>query len=136
MRRAEAEAQPGAVVEGGRDRGALALGERGQVRALGQILPQQPVGVLVGAAFPGVVRGGEVDRGAQPALERPIHVELGAVIGRDGPDRIWFVAQERDRAPQSLLGADSRNLADADQAAFAFDDGDGGGNSFRFEVRP
>jgi hypothetical protein len=44
------------VVEFGRDSVELILGERGQVGVFVQILAQQPVGVLVGAALPGMMR--------------------------------------------------------------------------------
>ena len=117
------------MVELGGEGGALALGEGGEMGALGQVLAEEPVGIFVRAAFPGMVRRGEIDRGVQPTFERLVHVELTAVIRRDGVDRIRFVSQEGDGAPQRLLGADPRDLADADQAAFAFDDGDGRGFS-------
>ena len=39
----------------------LLLREHGQVASLGQVLSQQPVGVLVDAALPGAVRVGKID---------------------------------------------------------------------------
>jgi hypothetical protein len=125
--RAKAEAKSGAMVELEGEGGALALGERGERGALGQILPEQPVGVFISPAFPSVVRRGEVDRGAQAPLERFIHMELGAVVGRDGADQMRFVAQDVGGAPQGLLGPDAWDLTDAHEATFAFDDRDGGG---------
>jgi len=50
-----AQHPPGAVVEFGRDSVEVVLGEAAQVGVLVQILAQQPVGVLVGAALPGMV---------------------------------------------------------------------------------
>ena len=47
-----AEHPPGAVVELGRDRVEMVLGEPAQVSVFVQILAQQPAGVLVGAALP------------------------------------------------------------------------------------
>ena len=46
---------PGAVVEFGREGMALRLAEGGQIGAFGQVLAQQAVGVLVGAALPGMM---------------------------------------------------------------------------------
>ena len=43
------------MVEFGRDSVEVVLGEAAQVSVLVQILAQQPVGVLVGAALPGMV---------------------------------------------------------------------------------
>ena len=47
------------VVELVRDRVELLLGVDAQVGALGEVLAQQPVGVLVGPALPGGVRSQE-----------------------------------------------------------------------------
>src|ERR1700722_7298295 len=51
----------GAGVEGVGDGGQVAGGVAGEVGALGEVLAEQAVGVLVGAALPGWVRVGEVD---------------------------------------------------------------------------
>ena len=58
---------PGPGVEAQGDLVEFVLTVDRQVRALGQVLTQQAVGVLVAAALPGAVRVGEVDRhtGAQ-----------------------------------------------------------------------
>ena len=52
----------GSVVEFGGDVVEVLGAVHGQVGALGEVLAQQPVGVLVGAALPGRVRVAEVDR--------------------------------------------------------------------------
>lgn len=127
VRSEEAEALSGTMVELSSESGALTLGEGGEVGPLGQILAEEPIGVLVGAALPGVVRSGEVEGGVELPLEGFVHVELGAVVGGDGVDGMRFVAQQRDGALESFVGADASDLADADEAALAFDDGDGGG---------
>ena len=54
---------------------------------LGEVLPPQPVGVLVGPALPGVVRRREGEPRPEGALDRPVLVKLGAVVDRDGPHR-------------------------------------------------
>lgn len=55
------EGSSGAGVELQGDGVELVLGEGGQVGALGEVLSQQAVGVLVRAALPGAVRVAEVD---------------------------------------------------------------------------
>lgn len=125
-RSAEAEAAPRTVVELGGDGGALALSERGEVDAFGEVLSKEPIGVFIGAAFPGVVGSGEVDFGAEALLECFVHVELGTVISSDGVDRMRFVAQDVGGALQGLLRTDARQLADAHESALAFDHGDSG----------
>ena len=59
----------GPGVERAGDPGAVALREARHALTLREILTQQTVGVLVGAALPGVMRGREVERGP-PWLDR------------------------------------------------------------------
>ena len=127
VRSEEAMTTPGAMVERGGEGGALALGEGGQRSALGQVLAEQAIGVFVGAALPRVMGSSEVEGGVELALQGLVHMELGAVVGGDGADGMRFVAQEGDGALQSFVGTDASDFADANQAAFAFDDRDGGG---------
>ena len=49
------------AVEGGGDRLDLGCGPSGEVGAFGEVLAQQPVGVLVGAALPRALGVGEED---------------------------------------------------------------------------
>ena len=123
----ESVTTPRAVIELGGKNVALPLGERGQTGAFGQVLAQQAVGVLVRAALPGMVGQGEVDGRAQTPLQGLVHVELRSVVRGKRANAMSFMAQNGDRALQRLLGANPVDLADADQAALAFDDGDGGG---------
>jgi hypothetical protein len=51
----------GATVEGGGDRGEVPGAVSRQVGSSREVLPQQPVGVLVGAALPGALWVAEVD---------------------------------------------------------------------------
>ena len=52
----EPEGLAWSVVEFGGDRVEVVLAVSGEVGAFGEVLPEQPVGVLVGAALPGRVR--------------------------------------------------------------------------------
>ena len=64
----------------------------------GQVLADQAVGVLVGAALPGVMRIGEVERHAGGVLDPGVAVELGAVVGGDGLELLGMPADQRDGA--------------------------------------
>jgi hypothetical protein len=119
-----AEAAAGAMIEFGRDVVALSLGESAEMSSPGQILAEEPVGVLVGPALPGVVRGDEVDAGAELALDLLVAMELGPVVGSEGVDPMWFVREQCDGAGVGVLDGGARQRADADEAAFAFDRGD------------
>ena len=55
------EGLSGAAVELGGDLVQFGLGVDGEVGAFGQVLAQQPVGVLVAAALPRAVRIAEID---------------------------------------------------------------------------
>src|SRR5215211_1118072 len=64
------------VGDGGQIAGAVA----GEIGALGEVLPEQPVGVLVGAALPGALRVAEVH--LQPGGDSKAGVlgQLGALV--------------------------------------------------------
>ena len=64
--RRNVETFPRACVHAMRDGVQLALGIARQVRALGQVLAQEAMGVLVGAALPGAVRIGKEDLAREP----------------------------------------------------------------------
>src|SRR5438067_266339 len=68
-------------VEFGGDGVQVGLGQGAEVGdALGEVLPQQPVGVLVGAALPGGVRVAEVDRAAGGDAEGGVRGEFLALV--------------------------------------------------------
>jgi hypothetical protein len=56
-------------------------------RALGDVLANEAVGVLVGSAFSGVVRGREVEENAGQAFDLLVGVELGTVVYGDVRNR-------------------------------------------------
>lgn len=72
----------------------LAPGHLVKVSPGGKALPQEPVGVLVGAPFPGTVGMRKVDRHLRLAGEAPMVAHLlplvvgegSAELGRQGPD--------------------------------------------------
>ena len=51
---------------------------------LGQVLPDESVGVLIGASFPRVIRGAEIEFSAPFFLDCGVSVELGTVVRGDG----------------------------------------------------
>src|SRR5829696_2890264 len=122
-RSAKAESAAGAVVEESGDLVALLLGESGEVGAFGEILAEETVGVFVGAALPGVVRGGEVEASVQAARDVLEAVEFGAVVGSEGEDGVGLVVEEGDNPAGGGSGSRAGKLADANEAAFAFDGG-------------
>src|SRR6266566_3295770 len=79
-----AEGLAGSAVEGRGDGGEVAGGVLAQVSAFGEVLPQQVVGVLVGAALPGAVWVAEVDR--KPGVDPQLRVlgHLGALVPGQG----------------------------------------------------
>lgn len=63
----------------------LLVADAGEVGALGEVLPDQPVGVLVAAALPGMVRQGEVAYRAAGPFDLPEIGELHAAVQGHGP---------------------------------------------------
>ena len=73
---------------------AVELGQVGHAVALREVLPPQPVGVLVGAALPAVVRRGEVEACGRLLFDGRVVVEVGAVVRRDRPDWVRLLANQ------------------------------------------
>src|SRR5262245_59834669 len=115
MRRAEAEALAGTGVEFGGDTVAVGLGEVAEVRAFGEVLSDEPVGILAGATFPGMMRRSEVDPGSERALEVAITVELGSVVCGERTHRMRFATQQLDEALVGMHDGGSRKRSDAHQ---------------------
>src|SRR5271166_5342923 len=67
-----AQHPPGAVIEFGCDGVEVVLGEAAQISGFVQILAQQPIGVLVGAALPGMVGVAEEHRHRQSRGDRGV----------------------------------------------------------------
>jgi hypothetical protein len=92
---------------------ALGLRYRAHAGALGQVLSDQAVEVLVAASLPRVVRRGEVDRHREARFEQAVVTELGAVV--EG-DRLEHAAVPSDgsgcRSRDFVLGARFQLLDD------------------------
>src|SRR5688572_4856159 len=110
---------PWSGVESSGDGIAATLGEARHVGVLGQVLPDQAVGVLVGAALPGVMRIGEVERHAGGVLDSGIAVELGAVVGGDGLELPRMPADQGNGPGRGLFLSACLELADLQVAALA-----------------
>ena len=72
----------------------LALGVVRQVRALGQVLAQQPIRVLVGAVLPWAIRIGKEDPDREPLSQALMLGHLFAPIVRQG------LLQQRGHVPE------------------------------------
>lgn len=68
----------------------------GHAVALRQVLANQPVGVLVGAAFPGMVRVGEVDGHAGGRFDLRVVMKLCSVGGGNGLEPLWVSLNQPD----------------------------------------
>ena len=79
---------PWAVVESVHDAADLLKCESPEIGALGQILTDEPVGVLVGTTLPGAIRVGEIEVGLEIGSELTVGGELSTVIGGDRFDAI------------------------------------------------
>ena len=88
QRRGEVEALAWARIQPMRNGVELARGVARQIRALGQVLAQQAMGVLSGPALPGAVRIGNEDLDREPLgpprMFRPL---VATIIGQRFPQR-------------------------------------------------
>ncbi len=58
-------------------------------------LTDQPIGVLIAAPLPGVMRGGKVEGHTRGLLDGIIGMELGTVVGGDGLESSKTSGSER-----------------------------------------
>ena len=82
-------------MERGGDAGAVGLGAGRHRLALGPILAQQAVGILVRPPFPGGVGRREVEARGDQRFQQGTRVELGPVIDGNRPDRMGWAAMRR-----------------------------------------
>lgn len=78
--RFEARAFSGAIVEFVHGLSHLVIGDVAEISALGKVLPDQAVGILVGAALPGGIGVGEVEAGIKYPSDVGMLGELLAVV--------------------------------------------------------
>ena len=103
---------------------ALVLGYFGHRLAFWKILPDQPVGVLVGPALPAVMRGGEVELDRTQRFHLAIPVELRPVVRRDRAHPPRMTRQQvQQRAVGGGRGACGK-FSQQEVAALALDQGE------------
>src|SRR5271170_1487049 len=88
-------AAPG--VEGGRYGGNLLGAVRAEIGAFGEVLAQQPVGVLVGAALPWAVRIAEVDLHTRVDLDACVLSHLCSLVPSQRPTQLLRQGDDRAR---------------------------------------
>ncbi len=111
----------GSVVELCGDGIAGALGQSGHALALGEVLADQAVGVLVRSAFPAVVRGGEVVFHATARFHPRVTVELGPIVRRDGAEAAAVTSHQFQGGAVGFGGGARAQFPDQDVAGLAFD---------------
>ena len=99
----------------------IGLREGPEVAALGQVLAQQAVGVFAGAALPGMVRRGEVERDGGRGFDRGIVMKLGAVVRGDRDDSARVTGDELDGSWRRGGRGARRQLAEQEEAGLALD---------------
>lgn len=82
--RRKGETFPWARVQPMRDGVQLQLGIAGQVCPFRQVLAQQPIGILIGAALPGAMRIGKKDLDRKPLSQLLVRSHLFTPIVRQG----------------------------------------------------
>src|SRR6185436_11861889 len=107
LRGSVAEAFAWALVQLPRNGRTLRLREMRHAGPLGEVLADEAVGVFIRAAFPGMMRRGEIHLGRGRSLERCIPMKLRAVIACERVDGMRLLPQERNR-PTIKFGHGSR----------------------------
>lgn len=100
---------------------ALILGESRHAGALGDVLANESIGVLVAAAFPGVVRSGEIEGDAGGFFNLVIGMELGAVVGGDGLESPGVLHNKSDGPLIQFFFGAGLELPDQHEACAALD---------------
>ena len=120
----EAEAEARAVIKFFGNDIALLLGERLKRGAFWKILADEAVSIFVGAAFPSMVRGSEVEVGTELLFYIFIAMELSSIIRGDSVDVRAMRAEEFDGALLGVQDGGLRQRSNADEARFTLDDGE------------
>ena len=115
--RRKVETFPGARVQAMRDGVQLALRVARQVRALGEVLAQQPVRVLIGASLPRAVRIGKEDLDREPLGQLRVLGHLfPSVVGQGLPQQGGHMPEFLDEALSGTRGIRPVHPGQDDQA--------------------
>ena len=100
------------------------LGELSHGLTLGQILSDEAVGVFIGAALPGVIRGAEVECYAPPLFDLGVAMELSSVVGGEGLKQAWCLADQPVQSGIEAFHGAVVQLPDQGQAGGPLDHGE------------
>ena len=100
------------------------MGKAGEAGSLGGVLANEAVGVLIGAALPGVVRGREEEGDAGGGLDAFVAMELGAVVDGDGAGGSRGGVDEANGRSVGGFDGAGLELADPSEAGPAIDEGE------------
>jgi hypothetical protein len=92
--------------------------------SFGQVLADQPVGVLVAAALPRMIWPGEVKERPRPRFDPLVVVELRAIVSCHGRACGFVSPDEADHPPVQRRGRPIRQLADEQQPSLTLDETD------------
>ena len=118
----ESFARPG--VELASDSVTVGLGDVRHAFSFGKVLANQPVGVLVGSAFPRVVGRCEIEASAGGVLDARIAMELCAIVCRNGSKRAGMPLDELDGPEVQRSDSPVRQFPDERETGFPFHEGD------------
>jgi hypothetical protein len=102
---------------------ALVLGYFGHRLAFGKILPNEPVGVLIGPALPTVMRGREVEPDRTDRFDLAIPVELRPVVRRNAPHPPRMPRHQPQQRSVGFGRGAGLEFPDQEVTAFALDQG-------------
>lgn len=123
LRCAESYPLSWAMVEFVFDARDLLFGERAEIAALGKVLAQQAVEILVATSLPGRVGLGDVADSPERDVDQGMLCELAAIVPSDCVHApIYRIERMHDR-PHRRLGFSAGDAAQPRQTGLAFDQG-------------
>jgi hypothetical protein len=103
---------------------AIGLGNRAHTHALGEVLPQEPIEVFVGASLPRMVGRGEIAFDGVNHFNDPVVVELRSVVEGDGLEPAAVLGDGHHSGFVGLGHAVARELLDNGKAGLALHQGE------------